>query len=101
MDLSSRIRGGLWGLLVADAVGVPYEFHAMEHLPPLAQIDLVPPKGFQPWHAGIPRGTWSDDGAQALCLADSLLAMGRLDLDDFANRLIAWHDHGLWAVDGR
>ena len=28
-ERSERIAGGMWGLLIGDAVGVPYEFHAL------------------------------------------------------------------------
>lgn len=68
-----RITGGVWGLLVGDALGVPYEFHAPENLPPKSQIEMQPPVGFRRAHAGVPVGTWSDDGAQALALLASLL----------------------------
>lgn len=30
MDIENRIKGGLYGLLVGDALGVPYEFHSKE-----------------------------------------------------------------------
>lgn len=43
--------------------------------------------------------TWSDDGAQALCLLASLLYCNQLNLEDFANRLINWYEHGYMAVD--
>lgn len=94
-----RIRDGLYGLLVGDALGVPYEFHPPENIPPSELIDMVPPSGFERSHAAIKPGTWSDDGAQALCLLDSLLTCDGLDLKDFADRLIAWVGHGLWAID--
>ncbi|GAB4580976.1 MAG: ADP-ribosylglycohydrolase family protein [Anaerolineales bacterium] len=94
-----RIAGGLWGMLIGDAVGVPYEFHAPHELPPRALLEMTPPPGFPRAHARIPPGTWSDDGAQALALLDSLLTHGRLDLDDFAQRLLDWYQKGSWAVD--
>ncbi len=96
---AERIAGGLWGLLVGDAVGVPYEFHAPSELPPYAALDMLPPAGFRRAHAQVPPGTWSDDGAQALALLASLLACGKLDLDDLGRRLVAWYDHGDMAVD--
>lgn len=68
-----RLAGGLQGLLIGDALGVPYEFHDPLDLPPQAQIDFDPPEGFPRSHEGVPPGTWSDDGAQALCLLQSLL----------------------------
>lgn len=98
--LRERIEGGLWGLLVGDALGVPYEFHAPHDLPPLDQLEMTPPPGFRRAHAQVPPGTWSDDGAQALALLDSLLARGALDLDDVGRRLVAWYQTGYLAVDG-
>jgi ADP-ribosylglycohydrolase len=95
-----RILGGLMGLLVGDCIGVPYEFHRPEDLPPLAAIDITPPAGFVRAHASAPPGAWSDDGAQALVLLESLLRCGRLDLDDFARGLLAWYEQGFLAVDG-
>ena len=73
----------LIGLLVGDALGVPYDFTKPENIPPLHQIEMEPPAGFRRAHRDTPSGTWSDDGAQALCLPASLLSCGRLDLDDF------------------
>jgi ADP-ribosylglycohydrolase len=90
--------GGLYGLLVGDAVGVPYEFHPASQLPPIQQIDMVPPDGFVRAHAEVPVGTWSDDGAQALCLLDSLVECGQMNLSHFSDKLWAWYAKGLWAV---
>jgi ADP-ribosyl-[dinitrogen reductase] hydrolase len=96
-----RLEGGLLGLLIGDALGVPYEFHGPEQLPPRRQIEMQPPGGFRRAHAGIAPGTWSDDGAQALCLLASLLDCQRLDLHDFGDRLVRWLRDGYLAVDGR
>lgn len=97
----SRIAGGLWGLLIGDAAGVPYEFKPASSLPAAWQIGLAPPAGFPRTYAHVPPGTWSDDGAQALCLAQSLLARGDLDCGDLGRRLLAWRDLGHLAVDAR
>lgn len=96
-----RIEGGMYGLLVGDALGVPYEFHPPEHLPPLEAIDLEPPAGFSRAHDGVPPGTWSDDGSHALCLLDSLTYQGRLDVEDLGRRLVNWREWGYLAVDGK
>jgi len=95
-----RIAGGLQGLLIGDALGVPYEFHAAEDLPPAALIDFDPPSTFRRSHHGVPPGTWSDDGAQALCLLASLLDCDGLNLTSFAGRLLNWAAWGYLAVDG-
>ena len=94
-----RIEGGLVGMLVGDALGVPYEFHEAAEIPEPSLIELEPPEGFRRAHGGVAPGTWSDDGAQALCLLASLLHAGRLDLDDFARRLRNWYELGYCAVD--
>ncbi len=98
---SSRIEGGLYGLLVGDALGVPYEFHAPQALPPRSALEMVPPGDFRRAHRGVPPGTWSDDGAQALALLDSLLTRRGLDLDDFGARLLSWFEQGSYTPDGR
>jgi ADP-ribosylglycohydrolase len=99
--MRERIEGGLLGLLVGDALGVPYEFHEPADLPPEAQIEFAPPPGFRRAHVGTPPGTWSDDGAQALALLASLLDCGRFEAEDFGQRLVAWYEQGSYAVDGR
>lgn len=99
-SMNEKIAGGLYGLLVGDALGVPYEFYSAWELPSYEEIEMVPPAGFEKAHMGVEAGTWSDDGAQALCLLDSLLACGEFKLQDFADRLSAWYEKGLWAIDG-
>lgn len=97
----AQIEGGLWGLLVGDAVGVPYEFHSPEEIPPFPDIQMIPPEGFSRSYSHVPLGTWSDDGAQALCLAASLIEKPEFDLTDFAERLLAWSTQGYMAVGGK
>jgi ADP-ribosylglycohydrolase len=99
-NLQQKIAGGIMGLLIGDALGVPYEFHNPESIPPYDQIEFEPPRGFARAHSGVAPGTWSDDGAQALCLLASLIDCDKLNLDDFGARLKKWHDHGYLAVDG-
>jgi ADP-ribosylglycohydrolase len=96
-----RILGGLWGLLIGDALGVPYEFNEPEDLPELERIEYQPPLSFMRSHSSVLPGTWSDDGAQVLCLLDSLLSCGNFDINDFASKLLKWYDCGLWAVDNK
>ncbi|EIM98552.1 ADP-ribosylglycohydrolase [Paraburkholderia hospita] len=92
--------GGLIGLLVGDAVGAAYEFRAPELIPAHDQIEMITPADFRRSHAGVPPGTWTDDGAQTLCLLASLLERGQFRLTDFTARLLKWLDHGYMAVDG-
>jgi ADP-ribosylglycohydrolase len=99
MERRDRIYGGLFGLLVGDALGVPYEFHDAANLPPIDAIEMRPPSGFHRSHMSVKPGTWSDDGAQALCLLISLLDCGKLDPDDLGKRFVAWYESGYMAID--
>ncbi len=81
----------MWGALIGDAVGVPYEFG------PAVPWDTVV-FGRAGAH-GRPPGTWSDDGAMLLALLDSLLTVG-FDPGDQGARYLAWSDDGAYTPDG-
>lgn len=91
--LRDRLLGGMLGLLVADALGVPYEFKPPDRIPD--QVTMTPPSGYPVAHQ-VPPGTWSDDGSQALLLLDSLLDRDRLDPDDLGRRLVEWRAGAYW-----
>ncbi|WP_244097730.1 ADP-ribosylglycohydrolase family protein [Burkholderia anthina] len=92
--------GGLIGLLCGDALGVAFEFKTPNLLPPRELIEMTPSEHSRRSHAGVPVGTWSDDGSQALCLFASLLERGRFSLTHFSDKLLKWLDDGYMAVDG-
>lgn len=100
MNKIDRLKGGLYGLLIGDALGVPYEFHPASAIPALELIDMTPPALFPRSHAGVKPGTWSDDGALTLCLLDSLIEKDGLDLTNLATKFLAWGSDGYMAVDG-
>ncbi|MEK6720005.1 MAG: ADP-ribosylglycohydrolase family protein [Chloroflexota bacterium] len=89
--LPLRLAGAVWGHLVGDAVGVPYEFRSPEEIGPVEF-------GARGTYAVAP-GTWSDDGAMMLALLDSLLT-GRFDPEDQGQRYLAWADGGRYTPDG-
>jgi ADP-ribosyl-[dinitrogen reductase] hydrolase len=88
--LASRLAGGIWGHLVGDATGVPYEFRRPEDV---GRVVF----GAEGTHAK-PAGTWSDDGALMLALLDSLERVG-FDPDDQGRRALAWNDQGAYTPD--
>jgi ADP-ribosylglycohydrolase/protein-tyrosine phosphatase len=91
IELPDRLAGAVWGHLVADAVGVPYEFR------PASQIGEVR-FGASGTHSQPP-GTWSDDGALMLALLDSLTEAG-FHVEDQGRRALAWADAGAYTPDG-
>lgn len=100
-DKMNRRLQAIQGALLGDSIGTPFEFARAEALPALAEITLPPPADYPRAHAGAPRCAWSDDGAQLLCLAETLLSgKGSLDVDLFAGRLLAWRDSGRHQAEG-
>jgi ADP-ribosylglycohydrolase len=94
---AERLAGAVWGHLVGDAVGVPYEFKSAD------QITTVEFRGHGTYNQ--PPGTWSDDGALMLALLDSLLGErgsgdAVFDSADQASRFLAWADAGAYTPDG-
>ncbi len=97
---AERLEGAIWGHLVGDALGVPYEFR-----PPEVIGDVV--FGARGTH-GQPPGTWSDDGALMLALLDSLVgwdgeagpAVVRFDPTDQGLRIRRWFEEGAYTPDG-
>lgn len=93
--LPLRLAGGVWGHLVGDAVGVPYEFREP------GQIGEV--RFGETGTHGQPPGTWSDDGALILALLDSLLNSspeGGFDTADQGRRALTWRREGAYTPDG-
>jgi len=101
---TNKLLGALYGALIGDACGVPYEFKWPAAIPPLDQIDMTPPAGYDRTWESIPVGTYSDDGAQQLCLLKRLLECERPeDFDERALKisLQAWLYDGFMSVDGK
>jgi ADP-ribosylglycohydrolase len=95
----SKIKAGLWGALVADAMGVPHEFKSASAIPQV--ITMVMPPEYKKTYPRVDYGAWSDDGSGLLCVADTLGTKKTLDLDHFANNLVQWYGKGRFTVDGK
>ncbi|KAJ6115407.1 ADP-ribosylation/Crystallin J1 [Penicillium sp. IBT 16267x] len=68
IPLKSRILGSIWGNCVADALGGPVQFMKPGAFSPITGMEFVPP-----FHQPAGRGSYSDDGAMTLALAQSLI----------------------------
>lgn len=97
---TNTIKGGLYGLILGDAVGRLFEFKSQDKLPSFHEIDIVPPQNYNPTYPDVPVGTWTDDTAQALALLDSLIQANDLNLYDFSIKLIEWLHDGKYTPDG-
>lgn len=86
--LRDRVRGALVGLAVGDAMGMPFEFLDRHRI--VNRITDFQSGG--PFN--LPAGTWTDDTAMALCMADSLNELGRFDEKDIMDRFVSWYKNG-------
>ena len=88
-----RAKGALLGLALGDALGTTLEFKPKDSFTPIT--DMVGGGPFQ-----LEAGQWTDDTSMALCLADSLLAVGEHHAQDQIVRYLQWRDWGINSVTG-
>lgn len=89
-----RARGALIGLAAGDAVGTTVEFKARGSFPDVTGMTGGGPFALEP-------GQFTDDTSMALCLAESLSALGRFDVRDQLSRYVRWWRHGHLSSNGR
>lgn len=92
--MKNKILGGIMGLVVGDALGVPVEFKARKALTKNPVTAMI---GYGT-HAQ-PMGTWSDDSTMTLCLLESLCS--GLDYDDICNKFLQWVENGYMTAHGK
>lgn len=89
----SEVIGGIVGVCVGDALGLPVQFASREDLKINPVKDMI---GYGTFN--MPPGTWSDDSSLTFCLAESLLH--GFNLKDIAEKFIKWFDDGYWTPYG-
>lgn len=92
----TSIRAGLYGLIVADALGVPAESRTREDLRSNPITGMVG-GGMH----GQPAGYWSDDSSMTLCLADSIGKVGYYHTHDIMARFDDWIRNGAYTPGGK
>ena len=92
-SLKERFRGCMLGVGVGDALGRAGEGHSPE-----ATIRRYggPLRRYRPWPRWVsgPVGTITDDTQMTMCIAESIMAAGRVDPADIGQRFAAWLDYG-------
>lgn len=92
--MSNNVLQGIMGLVVADALGVPVEFHNRQSLKDNPVVNM---RAFGTYNQ--PAGTWSDDSSMTLALLDSL-AHG-LNYKDIMDKFLAWYREGAYTPHGK
>lgn len=94
MEQLERFRGAMLGLAVGDALGSAVEFQPRGTFEPLT--DMIASDVH-----GLPPGYWTDDTSMALCLAESLIEKGGMDLADQLERYVRWWRDGYLSSTGK
>ena len=81
------------GLVVGDALGVPFEFHKRDTF---KAVDMV---GYGTYDQ--PPGTWSDDSSLTLATVESIVRMGKIDPDDIMHNFYQWLFFGEFTPFGK
>ena len=84
-----KVKDGIIGLVIGDALGVPVEFNSRKDL----QKDPV--TGMEGYGTyGMPPGTWSDDTSMTIATMASIVNMQAIDYDDLMCEFLEWIEKG-------
>ena len=89
----SKFYDGIMGLVVGDALGVPFEFKQRNTF---NATDMI---GFGTYYQ--PAGTWSDDSSMTLATVESLARLGMVDLNDIMRNFYNWLRFGEFTPYGQ
>jgi len=94
-SLQERIHGGLYGLLLGDACGVPVEFSTR------AERDRDPVKDMRGYGTySQPPGHWSDDGALMLAHIGAFLESDGWEPERHLSEFAAWFEKARYTAGG-
>lgn len=84
-----KVKDGICGLLIGDALGVPVEFSYRQELEKNPVTDM---RGHGTYN--MPKGTWSDDTSMTLATMASIADKKAIDYEDISNEflLFAYED---------
>ena len=80
-----KIKDGICGLVVGDALGVPVEFRSREYLEENPVTEIM---GHGTYNQ--PKGTWSDDTSLTLATMQSIVNKNGIDLEDIMNEFLLY-----------
>lgn len=84
------VNGGIWGLIVGDALGLPFEFKSPYYMKEHPAISMV---GGGTWNQ--PVGTWSDDSGLTLATMGAIIKnKGSIDYDKIMKEFVRWAVRG-------
>lgn len=92
--MENKVKAGIMGVCIGDALGVPVEFKKREELKRFPVTKMLE---FMSWNQ--PKGTWSDDSSLTLCVAEELTK--GYDLEKIGESFVKWNKYGHWTAHGK
>ncbi|WP_250252566.1 ADP-ribosylglycohydrolase family protein [Chryseobacterium sp. Marseille-Q3244] len=92
--MKNKVKAGIMGVCIGDALGVPVEFKDRDYL---KRFPVTKMQEFGSHNQ--PKGTWSDDSSLTLCLAEVLIK--GYDLEKIGQSFVKWVKYGHWTAHGR
>ncbi len=90
-----KVKDGIIGLIVGDALGVPVEFSTRAEL---AKHPVTKMKGYGTYNQ--PPGTWSDDSAMTIATMHSIVQKQGVNYDDMMDKFVEWINNGKYMQRG-
>ena len=84
-----KVKDGIIGLIIGDALGVPVEFNSHNEL---IECPVIQMEGYGTHN--MPPGTWSDDTAMTLATMHSIVQKHGIDYDDMMDKFVDWLKNG-------
>ena len=96
MNKLYKIKDGIIGFAIGDALGVTVEFKAREELKNNPIIDMI--------DGGVhkqPIGSFSDDTSMTLATMDSIIEKSIIDTEDIAKKFVDWYRSGKYTATNK
>lgn len=90
-----KVKDGIIGLIVGDALGVPVEFMSRETL---KAAPITKMEGHGTYNQ--PAGTWSDDSSMTIATMQSIINKGGIDYEDIMNEFYNWYSKDMYTPHG-
>jgi len=88
-----KVKDGIIGFAIGDAMGVPFEFKSKKEILDNPVIKMVG----EGTH-NMPKGTWSDDTSMVIATLDSIIKTKKINYDDMAKHFCDWMEDGKYTA---
>ena len=89
--LYSKIRGGLWGVAIGDALGATLEHRWRDEIKAkYGQLREIVGGGW----LDLKPGQWTDDAEMTLAVAEGIIEYPKLPVEPIGDRFLKWYRKG-------